>query len=158
MLKPFSITPQRVYGLLYPQDDLRQDLDVFTTHLLGAENNFMNSFSTTYSRFIRLGGSLDDYSLVVTEKGDLALTWHWDRMVIQAGDVIVDLFGCSIPSILRPLEEASVYAMLDVAQFEPHWKKPTHRNRPNGYPHWIKFETNHRDEYALIRRISVSEE
>jgi hypothetical protein len=144
VLKPLSITPKRLHKVLnFHHDDVREDLAAFTTHLLAPESSFLPDLTRICVHDTGIHSCyLDDACLIVTKEGEIALTYHEGRADIRAGDVIVNLFGYNIPFILRPLENASVYTMLNVAEFEAHRDRHDYK--------WVQIEAESVEEYALV--------
>lgn len=146
VLKPIDITPQRLYELVRPTSKIYGDSKEFATYLSGVGNKFHLEVRIMEIDIMERRYTKDDsggpQTLIVTEEGDLGITWHQDHIGLQAGDIVVNLFGYNVPFILRPCREAQVHLMLNVAQFEAKMRQ---------YPYdWIQFEGEGGEEYALI--------
>ncbi|CAI9631026.1 unnamed protein product [Alternaria burnsii] len=141
VLNPIGIEPQRLYELLRRDRHVFAYMDDFTSALLGPENDFnlvVGSLNIAHTAII----TERPLTLIFTQEGDLAIPWYYDQIGIQAGDIIVNLFGYNVPFILRPSRGAREYAIINVAQFEVEWK-----DRPRN---WIQFEGEGGEEYALV--------
>ena len=134
VLKASNITPQRLYYLLVFNHRLDRGLNDFITCLLGTVDDFIDMVVENGTKLLA-----DHRSLMTTQEGDLALTWHGYCVELEVGDVVANLFGYNIPFILRPLEfRASVYRMVNVASFEGHRQRS-----------WLQLEAGQVEEYAI---------
>jgi hypothetical protein len=142
ILKPISITPQRFLELLESHGASYFGSGDFVSYFAEVE---------TFHRDIEVigngqaeGAIGSSRTLVVTEEGHFAMTWHEDPVGIRAGDVVVNLFGYNVPFILRPLRGGETHVMLNVAQFEGV------RTYDGDDYDWVRFEGEGGEEYALI--------
>jgi hypothetical protein len=134
VLKASNITPQRLYELLGSYHRLDRGLSDFINCLLGTEDDFIDMVVENGTKLLA-----GHRSLMITQEGDLALAWHKYCVHVEVGDIVTNLFGYSIPFILRPLEfRASVYRMINIASFEGY------RQRSGLQP-----EAAQMDEYAI---------
>jgi hypothetical protein len=91
-----------------------------------------------------------DGTIFVTGEGDLGGSYHPDSIGIQAGDILVALFGVEVPFILRPILETSTYQMLNVANM-PGWGLDPLELRftlPTGTRK--DFAAGRHEEYAIV--------
>ncbi|RYN45573.1 hypothetical protein AA0114_g8981 [Alternaria tenuissima] len=146
VLKPIDITPQRLYELVRPNNKTYGDANEFAAHLSGVGNEFPSKIEIIEFGDMDRSICKDDpgcsQTLIVTEEGDLGMTRHVDQVGLQAGDIVVNLFGYNVPFILRPFKEAQLHVMLNIAQFEDDAGSL-------GYD-WIRFEGEGGKEYALV--------
>ncbi|RYO15162.1 hypothetical protein AA0111_g11768 [Alternaria arborescens] len=146
VLKPINITPQRLFELVRPNNKTYGDSNEFAAHLSGVGNEAPSNIEIREFGSMKRQLCKDDpgcsQTLIVTEEGDLGMTWHVDQVGLQAGDIVVNLFGYNVPIILRPSERAQVHVMLNIAQFDS-------RMGSYGYD-WVRFEDVGREEYVLI--------
>ncbi|CAN9451396.1 unnamed protein product [Alternaria alternata] len=146
VLKPIDITPQRLYELVGPKNRTYDDSNEFAAHLSGLGNDSppkieVIEFGIGKGQFFKENPGCSQ-TLIVTEEGDLGMTRHVDQVGLQAGDIVVNLFGYNVPFILRPLKGGEMHVMLNVAQFEA---------KMGQYPYdWIQFEGEGGEEYALV--------
>ncbi|CAN9397403.1 unnamed protein product [Alternaria alternata] len=147
VLKPADITPQRLYELVRPNTLIYGDSIEFAAHLSGVGNE-----SPPKIEIIELGIEERQLcknkpgcsqSLIVMKEGDLGMTWHVDRVGLQAGDVVVNLFGYNVPFILRPSRGGQEHIMLNVARFGSKITSGKNYRR-------VEFEGEGGEEYALI--------
>jgi hypothetical protein len=65
--------------------------------------------------------NVDEKTLFVTKESHVAISYHPDPIQgIRPGDVVVGLFGVSIPFILRPADSGEEYQMVNVAYVADH--------------------------------------
>ncbi|CAN9463000.1 unnamed protein product [Alternaria alternata] len=129
-----------------PKNRTYDDSNEFAAHLSGLGNDSppkieVIEFGIGKGQFFKENPGCSQ-TLIVTEEGDLGMTRHVDQVGLQAGDIVVNLFGYNVPFILRPLKGGEMHVMLNVAQFEA---------KMGQYPYdWIQFEGEGGEEYALV--------
>jgi hypothetical protein len=151
VLKPQDIAPSSLYNVLVTRLYCTQNLEAFTSSLLGPRHKFQFNFNYRGS-FVHL-----KVRVFVTEKKHVGITWLNNIFETEAGDLLVALFESQMAFILRPVQGHPTYRMVNLAYLpgrgdaicERYRGARRGRSDDNQY-HWVDYAAEGCPEYAIV--------